>query len=71
MVTVRLRPFTIMGRTVHEVGMPFFAGWMTPGTGDSSNRLTVGAYDPNTTIQESKACLVNLRKIDKLTEIAR
>ncbi len=70
MVTVRIRPFTIMGKTVHLVGMPFAYGWTTPKCGDSTNRLTVGAYDPNTTIPESKACLVNLRKADKLTEIA-
>ncbi len=69
MVTVRLRPFTIMGKTVHLVGMPFAFGWMTPKCGDATNRLTIGAYDPNTTIQECKACLVNLRKLDKLTEI--
>ena len=70
MVTVRIRPFTILGKTVHLVGMPFAYGWTTPKCGDSTNRLTVGAYDPNTTIPESKACLVNLRKADKLTEIA-
>ncbi len=70
MVTVRIRPFTVMGKTVHLVGMPFAYGWTTPKCGDSTNRLTVGAYDPNTTIPESKACLVNLRKADKLTEIA-
>ena len=69
MVTVRIRPFTVMGKTVHLVGMPFAFGWTTPKTGDSTNRLTVGAYDPNTTIPESKACCVNLRKADKLTEI--
>ena len=69
MVTVRIRPFTVMGKTVHLVGMPFAFGWTTPKCGDSTNRLTVGAYDPNTTIPESKACCVNLRKADKLTEI--
>ena len=69
MVTIRIRPFTIMGKTVHLVGMPFAFGWTTPKCGDSTNRLTVGAYDPNTTIPESKACCVNLRKADKLTEI--
>lgn len=69
MVTVRIRPFTVMGKTVHLVGMPFAFGWTTPKTGDSTNRLTVGAYDPNTTIPESKACCVNLRKAEKLTEI--
>ncbi len=69
MVTIRIRPFTIMGKTIHLVGMPFAYGWTTPKCGDSTNRLTVGAYDPNTTIPESKACCVNLRKADKLTEI--
>lgn len=69
MVTVRIRPFTVMGRTIHLVGMPFAFGWTTPKCGDSTNRLTVSAFDPNTTIPESKACCVNLRKADKLTEI--
>ena len=70
MVTIRLRPFTIMGKTVHLIGMPFAYGWTTPGCGDSTNRLTVTAYDPNTTIPETKACCVNIRKADKLPEIA-
>ena len=70
MVTIRLRPFTIMGKTVHLIGMPFAYGWTTPGCGDSTNRLTVTAYDPNTTIPETKACCVNIRKAGKLTEIA-
>lgn len=69
MVTVRIRPFTIMGKIVHLVGMPFAFGWTTPKCGDSTNRLTVGAYDPNTSIPETKACCVNLYKADKLTEI--
>ncbi len=69
MVTIRIRPFTVLGRTLHLIGMPFFGGWTTPGTGDSTNRLTVTAYDPNTTIPEAKACCVNIRKADKLTEI--
>ena len=69
MVTVRMRPLKVMGKTVHLVGMPFAYGWMTPKCGDASNRLTIGAYDPNTTIPEYKACCVNVRKADKLTEI--
>ena len=69
MVTVRIRPFTVMGKTIHLVGMPFAFGWTTPKCGDSTNRLTVAALDPNTTIPESKACCVNLRKAEKLTEI--
>lgn len=69
MVTVRIRPFTIQGRTVHLIGMPFAYGWTTPKCGEATNRLTIGVFDPNTTIQECKACCVNLRKIDQLTEI--
>lgn len=70
MVTIRIRPFEVMGKTVHLIGMPFAYGWTTPGCGDSTNRLTVTAYDPNSTIPEAKACCVNIRKADKLTEIA-
>jgi len=69
MVTYRIRPFKIMGKTVHLVGMPFAYGWLTPKCGDSTNRLTTMVLDPNTFIQEDKACMVNLRKADKLTEI--
>ena len=70
MVTVRIRPFKVMGKTVHLIGMPFAYGWTTPKCGDSTNRLTIVACDPNTTIPEAKACCVNIRKAAKLTEIA-
>jgi formate dehydrogenase major subunit len=70
MVTVRMRPLKIQGRIVHEIGMPFCFGWTTPGCGDSTNRLTPFVGDPNTTIPEFKACCVNVRKADKLTELS-
>ncbi len=70
MVTVRMRPLQVHGRTIHEIGMPFCFGWTTPGVGDSTNRLTPSVADPNTTIPEFKACCVNIRKADKLTELA-
>ena len=69
MVTVRMKPFTVAGRTVHQVGMPYCFGWSKPKCGDSTNRVTVSIGDPNTTIPEYKACLVNLRKADKATEL--
>ncbi len=69
MVTVRMTPFEIKGDTVHEVGMPFCFGWTSKGCGDATNRLTPAVGDPNTTIPEYKACLVNVRKAKKLTEI--
>jgi len=70
MVTVRMTPFTIKGKTVHLVGMPYCFGWTTPGAGDATNRLTPSVGDPNTAIPEYKACLVNIHKADKVTELA-
>jgi len=70
MVTIRMRPFKINGKTIHEIGMPFAFGWTSPGTGDATNRLTPAVGDPNTCIPEYKACCVNIRKADKLTELA-
>jgi formate dehydrogenase major subunit len=70
MVTVRIRPFTVQGKTVHLIGMPFCFGWTTPKCGDSTNRLTPSVADPNTTIYELKACMVNIKKAGKLKEIA-
>jgi len=69
MVTVRFRPFKIQGKTIHEIGMPFCFGWTTKGCGDSTNRLTPSVADPNTTIPEYKACLVNVRKAATITEL--
>jgi len=69
MVTVRIKPFQVMGKTTHLVGMPFCFGWSKPKCGDSTNRVTVSIGDPNTTIPEYKACLVNLYKAPKVTEL--
>ena len=55
---------------MHLVGMPFCFGWTTPGVGDATNRLTPSVGDPNTTIPEYKACLVNVRKASKVKELA-
>jgi len=71
MVTVRIVPFKIMGKTVHLVGMPFAFGWTTPGVGDATNRLTPTVGDPNSQIPEYKASLVNVRKAKKITELER
>jgi len=70
MVTMRMTPFKIKGKTVHLAGMPFAFGWTTPGVGDATNRLMVSAGDPNTSIPEYKCCLVNIKKADKLTELS-
>jgi formate dehydrogenase major subunit len=62
-VTKRFKPFNIGGTTVHQVGLPWHYGWITPKDGgDSSNLLTPSIGDPNTKIPETKAFMVNVRK---------
>ncbi len=63
-VTKRLKPFKILGKTVHEVGLPWCYGWRWPKDGgDSANVLTPSVGDPNTLIPETKAFMVNIRKL--------
>jgi formate dehydrogenase major subunit len=65
-VTNRLRPFTIMGETVHQVGTLWCFGWQFPAggqAGDSANLLTATTGCPNTLIPETKAFMVNVRKV--------
>lgn len=67
-VTRRLKPFTVNGKTVHLVGMPWHFGWgggsQAPALakGDTANDLTAHVGDANTTIPEYKAFLVNVEK---------
>ncbi len=62
-VTPRLKPFLVEGSTVHQVGLPWCYGWTTPGAGDSANLLTPTVGDPNTMIPETKAFMVDVRKV--------
>ncbi len=67
-VTKRFQPFTVNGKTVHQVGMPWHFGWggggpdEALGKGDTANHLTPHVGDANTTIPEYKAFLVNVEK---------
>ncbi|VDR37269.1 Formate dehydrogenase-O major subunit precursor [Tsukamurella paurometabola] len=56
LVTERMRPLTIGGRTVHQVGLPYHWGVGSDAvvTGDAANDLIGVTLDPNTQIQESK-----------------
>ena len=56
MVTPRIRPFKIGGKTVHQVAMPFAFGWLFPKTGKDSttNLITPGVGDGNTMCPEYK-----------------
>jgi formate dehydrogenase major subunit len=62
MVTERLRPLRIDGRTIYQVGMPWHFGWEGEATGDIANVLTAAVGDPNTSMHENKALTCAVRK---------
>jgi formate dehydrogenase major subunit len=62
MVTKRLKPMQVSGKTVHEVALPWHWGFKGLSTGDSANILTPNVGDANTMIPEFKAFLVNISK---------
>ena len=61
LVTGRLRPLRIQGRTIHQIGLPYHWGGKGLVTGDSTNDLISFVADPNVSIQESKALTGNIR----------
>ncbi|MGQ9926140.1 MAG: formate dehydrogenase-N subunit alpha [Chloroflexaceae bacterium] len=63
MVTARWKPYTIDGRLVHHIGMPWHFAWQGIARGASANDLTPHVGDGNTNIPEYKAFLVDVRKI--------
>ena len=62
LVTRRLRPLQIDGRTIHQVGMPWHWGYEGVVTGAVVNDLTALVGDPNVTIHEGKAFVCNIEK---------
>src|SRR5438105_4833371 len=67
MVTHRLKPFVIDGKTVHQIGVPWHWGYNgidgLPGSkGDITNDLSATVGDPTVYIQETKAFLCNVKK---------
>jgi formate dehydrogenase major subunit len=55
MVTDRMKPLRVQGRTIHQVGLPYHWGQRGLVTGDTVNDLFSLALDPNVHIQEAKA----------------
>jgi formate dehydrogenase major subunit len=62
LVTPRMRPFTIDGRVVHHVGMPWHWGYQGVVTGAVVNDLTALVGDPNVSIHEGKAFVCNIER---------
>ncbi len=62
LVTRRIRPFVIDGRTIHHVGMPWHWGYKGIVTGDVVNDLAALVGDPNVTIHEAKVFVCRVAK---------
>jgi formate dehydrogenase major subunit len=60
LVTPRMRPLQIDGRTVHQVGVPYHWGWKGLVTGDVANDLLAISQEPNVRIMETKGLVCNL-----------
>jgi formate dehydrogenase major subunit len=64
LVTPRMKSLVVAGREVTIVWMPYNWGYSGLSTGPSVNHLTIDAVDPGAGTQETKACLVNVVKIE-------
>ena len=61
MVTSRIKPLEIQGRTMHLVGAPYHWGGVGLVTGDSANELLPLALDNNVHITEYKVATCDIR----------
>jgi formate dehydrogenase major subunit len=61
MVTERMQPLQVRGRTVHQIGLPYHWGPNGLSTGDAANELIAVVTDPNVHIQETKASTCDIR----------
>lgn len=60
LVTSRLRPMLVNGRTVHQVGLPYHFGFRGLIKGDVANDLLAISEEPNVRIMETKALVCNV-----------
>jgi formate dehydrogenase major subunit len=65
MVTKRIKPMTVAGKTVYQIGFPIHWGFLGRGEqkGSMANRVTPSILDPNSSAPEYKGFLVKLEKV--------
>jgi formate dehydrogenase major subunit len=62
LVTRRVRPYSVGGKRVHHVGMPWHWGYKGIAVGDVVNDLSAMVGDPNVSIHEAKVFVCNVIK---------
>jgi formate dehydrogenase major subunit len=62
LVTRRIRPLVVQGRTLHLVGLPWHWGYKGVSTGDVVNDLAALVGDPNVSIHEAKVFVCRIEK---------
>lgn len=62
LVTSRLQPLRILGRTVHQVGLPYHFGGRGLVRGDVVNDLVAISEEPNVRIMEAKALVCRVER---------
>jgi formate dehydrogenase major subunit len=60
LVSRRIRPMHLNGKTVHQIAMPFHFGTSGPVKGGATNDLVPISGEPNVTIMEAKAMTCNI-----------
>jgi formate dehydrogenase major subunit len=60
LVSRRMQPLDLNGKTVHQVALPFHWGAAGPVRGDVTNDLMAISGEPNVTIMETKALVCNI-----------
>jgi formate dehydrogenase major subunit len=72
--TSRIKPLTIDGKRVHQIGVPFHWGYNGLVKGDIGNDLIAISEEPNVRIMETKGLLCNLlvgRRADNFAKLAQ
>jgi formate dehydrogenase major subunit len=61
-VTDRMKPIIVNGKTVHQAAMPWHWGFKGLSTGPSANEITIDSVDVSAQIPETKTCLCKIEK---------
>jgi formate dehydrogenase major subunit len=72
MVTARIKPLTVSGRVIHQIGLPFHWSYAGESVGCQANDLTSLVCDPNVSIHEGKVftCQVTAGRAPGVTPTA-